>query len=164
MTDADSTPTRSATPEAGGATRRALLTGTGAVGVTALLAACGTDNSAEPGTAPPTGPAQSGTGAPTGGDGAVPVGKAADVKVGSGAIFTATSVVVTQPKEGEFLAFDSTCTHQGCPLTSVADGVINCACHGSKFSIETGEPLKGPATKALAKKKVNVKNGEITLA
>lgn len=157
MTQAEQLPT----PSEGGATRRAVVLGTGAVGVTALLAACGTDNSggtASEATGAPAGPATSTDG------GAVPVGKVSDVKVGGGAIFTATSVVVTQPKEGEFKAFDSTCTHQGCPLTNVADGAINCSCHGSKFSIETGEPINGPATKALAAKQVTVKGDQITLA
>jgi Rieske Fe-S protein len=159
MTEADDT----ATAGEGGASRRAVLMGTGAVGMTALLAACGTDQSGNSGTG--TG-AQNGTGAaPTGDKGAAgaAVGKAADVPAGGGAIFTGAGVVVTQPKEGVWKGFDSTCTHQGCPLTNVADGTINCSCHGSKFSIETGEPVNGPATRALAKKAVKVTGGEITL-
>ncbi len=31
-------------------------------------------------------------------------------------------------------------------MSSVADGTINCACHGSQYSIETGDVEEGPAT------------------
>ena len=63
-----------------------------------------------------------------------------DIEVGGGAIFADDEVVITQPSEGEFKAFSAVCTHQGCLVSSVSDGTINCDCHGSKFSIETGEP------------------------
>ena len=52
--------------------------------------------------------------------------------------------MVTQPTEGEFKAFSAVCTHQGCLVASVSDGTINCDCHGSKFSIETGDAEAGP--------------------
>ena len=56
-----------------------------------------------------------------------------------------TQVVVTQPSEGVFTGFSAICTHQGCLVTSVADGVIDCPCHGSAFSISDGAVLSGPA-------------------
>ena len=62
----------------------------------------------------------------------------ADIEVGGGTIFADEQVVVTQPSEGEFKAFTTTCTHQGCQVESVSDGSINCPCHGSSFSIEDG--------------------------
>jgi Rieske Fe-S protein len=48
------------------------------------------------------------------------------------------NVVVTQPSEGEFRCFSAVCTHQGCLVSDVEDGTINCNCHFSRFSIEDG--------------------------
>jgi Rieske Fe-S protein len=84
--------------------------------------------------------------------------------VGGGTIFADEQVVVTQPSEGEFKAFNTTCTHQGCPVQSVSDGTINCTCHGSKFSIEDGSPESGPATSALEEVSINVEGDSIVLA
>ena len=41
------------------------------------------------------------------------------------------------------------CTHRGCLVATVADGTINCTCHGSKFSIDDGSVVNGPATSPL---------------
>ena len=60
-------------------------------------------------------------------------------------MFADKDVVVTQPTAGEFKAFSATCTHQGCKVKSVADGVIVCPCHGSKFAIADGSVAAGPA-------------------
>jgi nitrite reductase/ring-hydroxylating ferredoxin subunit/uncharacterized membrane protein len=39
------------------------------------------------------------------------------------------------------------CSHRGCPLHEgqVADGVVECRCHGSRFSLADGAVLRGPA-------------------
>ena len=68
--------------------------------------------------------------------------------MGGGKIFADQKVVVTQPTSGDFKAFSAVCTHQGCVVSGVADGTINCACHGSEFDIATGAVKQGPATKA----------------
>jgi len=82
--------------------------------------------------------------------------KKADIPVGGGKVFDSAKVVVTQPTEGDYKAFSAACTHQGCTVTGVEGGTINCACHGSKFDIATGEVKAGPATKALPEKTVTV--------
>lgn len=41
---------------------------------------------------------------------------------------------------------------------------INCSCHGSKFSIEDGSVLSGPAGRPLAKETVSVEGDELTVA
>ncbi len=88
----------------------------------------------------------------------------ADIPVGGGKIFKDEQVVVTQPKEGEFKAFTSICTHQQCPVANVTGGTINCTCHGSKFSITDGSVAKPPATQPLAEKKITVAGNSIRLA
>lgn len=82
--------------------------------------------------------------------------KKADIPVGGGKIFDSAKVVITQPTAGEYKAFSAVCTHQGCTVSGVADGTINCACHGSKFDIATGDVKSGPATSGLPTKSVTV--------
>jgi Rieske Fe-S protein len=72
--------------------------------------------------------------------------------------------VVTQPTAGEFKAFTAVCTHQGCVVSDVADGTINCGCHGSKFDITTGAVKAGPAKEPLPEKKVTVGADGITVS
>jgi Rieske Fe-S protein len=74
----------------------------------------------------------------------------ADVPVGGGVILSDASYVVTQPTKGTYKAFSKICTHNGCPVGSVADGVIKCPCHHSEFSIEDGSVKQPPAKKPLA--------------
>ncbi|WP_344056805.1 Rieske (2Fe-2S) protein, partial [Sphaerisporangium rubeum] len=88
----------------------------------------------------------------------------ADIPVGGGKVFKAEKVVVTQPAEGEFKAFDAICTHKQCPVGSVSDGSIICPCHNSRFSITDGSVQSGPAEQALAEKPIKVEAGTIALA
>ena len=84
--------------------------------------------------------------------------------MGGGKIFSDEKIVVTQPTAGEFKAFSSICTHQGCPVTKVADGTIDCTCHGSKYSIEDGSVEDGPAPKPLPEKTVTVTGDTLTVS
>lgn len=124
-----------------------------------LLAACSSD---DPGTA--SDPAGSGasSGGSSGGGGSL--ASTSDIEVGGGTIFSDEQVVITQPSAGEFKCFNSTCTHQGCQVSDVSDGTINCACHGSSFSIEDGSPQGGPASSPLAEVSITVDGDSITLA
>ncbi|NUP18178.1 MAG: Rieske (2Fe-2S) protein [Streptomyces sp.] len=90
--------------------------------------------------------------------------KTGDIPVGGGKIFKDEQVVVTQPTDGEFKAFSNICTHQQCPVAGVADGTINCTCHGSKFNITDGSVAHPPATKPLPEKKITVDGNSILLA
>jgi Rieske Fe-S protein len=74
--------------------------------------------------------------------------KTADVPVGGGVINASALFVVTQPSAGQFKAFSATCTHQGCTLTRVQNGLINCPCHQSQFDITTGTPTSGSQAKS----------------
>jgi Rieske Fe-S protein len=143
--------------------RRTLVAGAAAVGGTVLLAACGgSDSTQEPTAEEPTAEepnADDGEGAL---DGALVA--AADVPVGGGVIVPAQKVVVTQPTEGDFKGFSSTCTHQGCQVSSVEDDGIVCACHGSVFSAADGAVVKGPATAPLPEVPVSVSGDQVVLA
>jgi len=83
------------------------------------------------------------------------------IPVGGGLILKKEGIVLTQPKKGTIKAFSTTCTHAGCAVTKVADGTINCPCHGSKFSVEDGEPTDGPANSPLEAVEVKVKSKKV---
>src|SRR6188768_966913 len=68
-----------------------------------------------------------------------------EVPVGGGVILEDANYVVTQPSKGKFKAFSKICTHQGCPVSAVSDGVIYCNCHGSQYSIKDGSVINPPA-------------------
>jgi Rieske Fe-S protein len=88
----------------------------------------------------------------------------ADVPVGGGVVVKADKIVVTQPTKGEFKGFSAVCTHAGCVVAEVANGTINCPCHGSKFSISDGSVAAGPAPEPLPAKAVVVDGPQIVSA
>ncbi len=112
--------------------RRHAIAGAAGLGVAApVLVACGGD---DPGATP--------QGAGNGGE---TLATSADIPVGGGTVFPDEKVVITQPTEGDFKAFSAVCTHQGCLVGQVADGTIQCPCHGSQFSIDDGSNVAGPS-------------------
>ncbi|GAA5116865.1 Rieske (2Fe-2S) protein [Pseudonocardia adelaidensis] len=148
--------------------RRAFVAGTCGAACVAVLSGCATY---EVGVSPaqaPAAPGAQGTPAPggstQGGGGAHPLTSTADVPVGGGTVFADQDVVVTQPAAGEFRAFSATCTHQGCKVGEVVDGTINCKCHGSKFAVEDGSVVHGPARKPLPERQISVTGEDIVLA
>jgi Rieske Fe-S protein len=86
------------------------------------------------------------------------------VPVGGGVVLPDHGVVVTQPVAGRFAAFGTTCPHQGCAVDTVADGTINCPCHGSRFHVADGTVAQGPATRGLTPRPVQVTGGQVTVA
>lgn len=139
-----------------------------AVGVP-LLAACGSDDdstatdSSSSGSSGSSEPSDSGSSSSSGGT-ADALASTSDVPVGGCFVVAAAKVVLTQPTEGDFKAFSATCTHQGCSVESSSDGEIPCPCHGSRFSIEDGSVITGPATSGLAAVDITVDGDSITQA
>jgi len=88
----------------------------------------------------------------------------ADVPVGGGVVLTGESLVVTRPAPDDVRAFSAVCTHQGCTVDTVADGTIDCPCHGSRFDAATGAVRHGPAARPLAPVPVAVRSGEVVTA
>ena len=156
MTTPQDTPTSTPTP-APGPSRRTVLASVGLAGVGATaLAACGAAEDAA------NDAAGSVTDAAT--DAAKEAISKATIPVGGGKIFADQKVVVTQPTSGDFKAFSAVCTHQSCVVSGVANGTINCACHGSQYDIATGAVKQGPATKPLPEKTISVSGDGITVS
>ena len=91
-----------------------------------------------------------------------PLAAASDIPVNSGVLFEEDKYIVTQPKAGHFVGFDSLCTHEGCPVDAFdTPGEMDCTCHDSKFKLDSGKPFAGPAKKPIPKKPIIIENGQI---
>lgn len=113
--------------------RRLLLRCAAMCGAAApLLVGCGSGED-EPGAGPPE----------EGGSSGEALVSTSEVPVGGGVVLD--DVIVAQPTAGEFVAFTTVCSHQGAKVTTVADGVMTCSLHGSQFSIDGGENVRGPS-------------------
>jgi Rieske Fe-S protein len=170
-----STSASSASPQSQGSPARRTVVAAGAVGLAAALAACGSDETSSSGSATTqngsrTSGGSGGAATGSGGDGAAAgssgavLARTADIPEGGGKIFAEQGVVVTQPTKGQFKAFSSQCTHQGCAVTGITDGMITCPCHHSAFSAADGSVRKGPATRPLPARNISVSGDEIKLA
>ncbi len=80
----------------------------------------------------------------------VEVAKLADIPVGGSLAVTldGAPILLSQPAEGEVVAFSAVCPHQGC-VAAPATGEFLCLCHNSSFDLATGDVLGGPANRPL---------------
>jgi Rieske Fe-S protein len=153
------------------ATRRGVLLGVGIAGVGGVLAGCSTaavpydanEAGVVPGQEAPPPPSDPAAAMGTGAAAGTLLGLAADIPVGGGKVFLAEKVVVTQPAKGVFKAFSAVCTHVGCICNQVANGTIDCPCHGSEFKITDGAVVTGPAPTPLPARTITVSDGNILL-
>ena len=142
-------------------TRRAVLAGAGAVAV-AVLGGCATYDQNEPAAGPDDSGAQPDLTDPN--QTPKPLAQTSDIPVGGGRVIENKRVVVTQPTKGEFKCFTAVCTHQGCLVSEVQKGTINCPCHGSKFKIADGSVANGPATRPCSTLEISIEGGDIRFA
>lgn len=127
--------------------RRTLLQGAALAGAAGLgLTACSAGSS--------------GSGSPAA-TGPTDLGSASEVPVGGAKIFSNAGVVVSQPSAGTYKAFSAVCTHAGCLVDQVQNGVVSCPCHGSQFNADTGAVVTGPASAPLAAVQVKVQGGKL---
>ncbi|MFJ8015844.1 Rieske (2Fe-2S) protein [Streptomyces sp. NPDC096339] len=134
------------------AARRTVLKGAaalaGAVGAGATLAACSTESNSGSGT--PAVPSQP-----------VELGAATEVPVGGAKLYREKKLIVSCQAEGQYKAFSAQCTHAGCVLDKIEKGEGNCPCHGSRFDVNTGKVVQGPATDPLPAVPVKAENGKL---
>ncbi len=149
------------------ASRRGVLLGAGLVGIGGALVGCSTApipfdanmQGGVPHDEDVPSPAQEADGQTA----SITVASTADIPVGGGTVIGADNLIVTQPVAGEFKAFSAVCPHLGCLCDNVANGTIDCPCHGSTFRISDGSVATGPAQRPLTPVPIKVTNGMITL-
>jgi nitrite reductase/ring-hydroxylating ferredoxin subunit len=155
------------------ASRRGVLAGVGLAGIAGAVSACGLVGGSSAAGGAYGGNGNSGGGASTGGAGASPsagggaatgaLASTSEIPVGGGKVFSSQQVVVTQPEKGTFKGFSAICTHMQCTVDQVANGTIDCPCHGSQFSVKDGSVVAGPAPKPLPAAAIKVTGTEIAL-
>jgi Rieske Fe-S protein len=134
----------------------------GAMPTSPAMATSGSMSS--PGGAMQASPAPSHTAADKGAKAAGTVlGAASEIPVGGGMIYKAAKVVVTQPARGQYKAFSAVCTHVGCIMSEVANGTIDCPCHGGQYKITNGAVVAGPPPSPLPARRVKIVNGQVVL-
>ena len=72
-------------------------------------------------------------------------------------------ILLLRDERGDLRALQHWCPHAGAPLSEGAleDGVITCPWHGSRFCIEDGSPVRGPAATPLPVFNVREQDGRI---
>lgn len=95
----------------------------------------------------------------------VTVGQAGEIGEGEAKAFDANGAKVAIARAGGSLyGFSDICTHQGCNLAlggEIEGTDIFCECHGSGFSMATGEVVSPPATRPIATFPVREQDGEL---
>jgi nitrite reductase/ring-hydroxylating ferredoxin subunit len=162
-------------------TRRRLVAGVGAAGLSVLVAACGggeapagaRQSGAPVATSAPAGGSAAATAAPTPPPGASTAAAAprvltrtADVPVGGGVIVQADGpTLVVQPTAGVFKAFNARCPHQGIVVgLPDSNGVITCPGHRAHYRAANGSLIDGPSPRGLEPIPVSVANGQVRRA
>jgi Rieske Fe-S protein len=114
------------------------------------------------------GTGSNGYGAPApsggGGTGAKPLALVSQIPAGGGVILSGPKIVLTKSSTGTVHAFSAVCTHQACTVNNISGGVISCPCHGSKYDVNTGAVVGGPAPSPLPTVAVVVRGDDVFTA
>ena len=139
--------------------RRGALCGLAGLGVLGVaLAACGSDDKSGGG---------NGKNSPSGStsdEAGVPLTPTSEVPVGGGIKVVApdgTPLIVTQPTQGVFKAYDARCTHMQTPVDPPKNGIMTCPNHGSRFRVADGSVARDPATRPLKQVGVAVSGSNV---
>jgi nitrite reductase/ring-hydroxylating ferredoxin subunit len=82
-------------------------------------------------------------------------------------VLVGEAAVLVLRAHDEFFAIGNQCTHQGAGLdrgvVKIAGSVrtVTCPAHGSMFNLETGKPMRPPATKPVPVYDVKVEDGRV---
>jgi Rieske Fe-S protein len=143
-------------------TRRCVVAAVGGAGLTMALTACGSEpEKTAPAVSAPEGADSTGSGNGEQSGGGKVIAATSEIPQGGGKVVG--DVVITQPAAGEFKAFSSKCTHQGCAVQGVENNVIVCPCHNSRFDAANGSVQGGPATAPLPPASIKVEGDSILL-
>lgn len=72
----------------------------------------------------------------------------------TGGITFKGKVIIYKDRSG-ITFYSSKCTHLGCTINKLENGIIICPCHGSKYDL-TGNVIEGPAANPLTKLDYNI--------
>ena len=89
----------------------------------------------------------------------VRVGNVKDVVAGQIHAFdVAGTKVAVANADGHLYALENTCTHRGCSLASgrLEGTTVTCPCHGSQFDVASGTVIRGPATRPVRSRSVQI--------
>ncbi|MGH8542692.1 MAG: Rieske (2Fe-2S) protein [Gammaproteobacteria bacterium] len=92
------------------------------------------------------------------------VGKSTDVGGGQMRAFDVAGITVTVASaDGQLYAFDDTCTHAGCSLAkgTLVGTTVTCHCHRSQFDVTSGAVLRGPASRPVRSRAVQVEGEDL---
>ncbi|MCX2185037.1 Rieske (2Fe-2S) protein [Streptomyces sp. SKN60] len=91
------------------------------------------------------------------------IADASSIPKGGGVVVSDAGIVVARDGEGRLHGFSAVCTHAGCLVGEVTDGLIVCPCHGSRFDASTGAPVAGPAKAPLVRVPVGELEGKVVI-
>ena len=95
------------------------------------------------------------------------IGSSADVVPGHMRVFdVAGTKVCVANANGRLYAIDDTCTHMGCSLGKgkLEGTTVTCPCHGSQFDVTSGAVIRGPATRPVRARVVQVEGVDLLAA
>jgi Rieske Fe-S protein len=92
---------------------------------------------------------------------AQPLARLDQVPTGGGLVLTSRRIVLTRDAAGDVHGFSAVCPHQGCTVSDVQGGRIDCPCHGSRFDAATGAVVRGPAVRGLRPLPVVVRDAQV---
>jgi len=92
------------------------------------------------------------------------VASVAEFKVGEVRVIDVDNVMVAVYNlDGEFIAIEDVCPHDGSEIASgcVKNGILECPHHGATFDLRSGDVLTPPAYDPLEMMQLRVENGFI---